>query len=211
MDAILDPAECADRVRRAVTPQQTIETMRDLDITLDDLQIVTDADERTIRRWAEGNKPREPYRDALDRLRTAVLYILLRGAMEPTDIAHWLRSRSFDLGPDPEYVARRPLDALRDNQLADVIVAVNALLHPPSLTVADDVADRLRAHAEAVAEQYAKAKPRARGRRQRNDVRNGTHVADAPPKEELDERAGNTSDELNGEREVARSEQLLPR
>jgi len=209
MDAILDPAECADRVRRAVTPQQTIETLRDLDITLDDLQIVTDADERTIRRWAEGNKPREPYRDALDRLRTAVLYILLREAMEPTDIAHWLRSRSFDLGPDPEYVARRPLDALRDNQLADVIVAVNALLHPPSLTVADDVADRLRAHAEAVAGQYAKAK--RRGRRQRNDVRNGTHVADTPPKEELDERAGNTSDEVNGEHEEARSEELLRR
>lgn len=147
MDTTLDPTQYADRVRRALTPQQTIETLREIDINLDDLQIVTGADERTIRRWADGNKPREPYRDALDRLRTAVLYILLRKAIDPPDIAHWLRSRTFDLGPDPEHVARRPLEALRDNQLADVIVAVNALLHPPSLAIADDIADRLRADA----------------------------------------------------------------
>ena len=38
-----------------------------------------------------------------------------------------------------------------------MIVAVNALLHPPSLDIADDVAERLRDHAEVVAQQYARA------------------------------------------------------
>ena len=102
MEVILDPTQYADRVRRAVTPQQTLGTLKELNITTDDVQVVTGAVEKTITRWAEGrNEPQEPHRDALDRLRTAVLYILLRDAIDPPDIAHWLRSRTFDLGPDP--------------------------------------------------------------------------------------------------------------
>jgi hypothetical protein len=124
----------AERVRRAVTPQQMIAALRELDIGFEDLQAVTGADERTIRRWADGsNKPQERFRDAVDRLRVAVLYILLRDAIDPPEIAYWLRSRTFDLGPDPEHVARRPLDALREGRLGDVTRAVNALLLPPAL------------------------------------------------------------------------------
>jgi len=214
----LDAKKYADRVRRALTPQQTIEILREIDISMDDLEVVTGADQRTIRRWIEAkekNKPREHYRDALDRLRTAVLYILLREAMDLPDISHWLRSRTFDLGPDPEHVARRPLDAIRDDQLADVIVAVNALLLPPSLAIADDVAARLRADGEHLAQQYARREVRhpaesppapepaiANGKTELETVlaaalqglRDG--VLEAVPSEQVTETMGDASDEV---------------
>ena len=112
----LDSAELAERLRRALEPQQVISALRNLGISTEDFELVTGADQRTVRRWADGSEPRSQAADAIDRLRVAVLYLLQRNAMAPQEIPHWLRRRNLELDLDADLGVRRPLDAIRDDR-----------------------------------------------------------------------------------------------
>jgi hypothetical protein len=150
-----DSVELAERLRRALEPRQVILVLRDLGITNEDLQEVTQTDPRTVRRWQEDDEKasglRAQARDAVDRLRVLVLYMLQQDAMPPGDIAHWLRSRNLELDMDANLGVRRPLDAIRDDQLPDVFRAINAFLRPKPLS-SEAVAHRIERSAEALAE-----------------------------------------------------------
>lgn len=147
----LDSAELAERLRRALEPQQVISALRDLGISTEDFELVTGADQRTVRRWADGSEPRSQAADAIDRLRVAVLYLLQRNAMAPQEIPHWLRRRNLELDLDADLGVRRPLDAIRDDQLPDVLAAVNAFLHPLDSDSSERIAEQLRKTAVAAA------------------------------------------------------------
>jgi hypothetical protein len=67
---------------------------------------------------------------SLNRLRLVVLYVLQRRVMPPSEIGAWLKARSLELGPDPREGARRPLDAIREDDLPAVLTAVNAVIRP---------------------------------------------------------------------------------
>ena len=128
----MDPKIWVERLRRTLNRQSVLIVLRELGLTGDDIATATAADARTVRRWLEGQEPAKQHDEAVDRLRTAVLYLLQRRAMPVEEIPLWLRSRSFELGPDPVLGVRRPLDALRDGHLADVLAAADAFLLPDS-------------------------------------------------------------------------------
>ena len=125
-----DELELTERLRRTLNRKDVLEVLRALGISNEDIATATDADTRTVRRWLEGQEPRRGYDGAIDRLRAAVLYLLQRRALPPDEIALWLRSRSLELGPHPELGFRRPLDALAEGKLADVIRAADAVIRP---------------------------------------------------------------------------------
>jgi hypothetical protein len=125
-----DELEWAERLRRTLNRRDVLVVLREIGLSTEDIAIATDADARTVRRWLDSQEPRRGYDEAIDRLRTAVLYLLQRRAMPVNEIALWLRSRSFELGPDPTLGFRRPLDALAEGGLADVIAAADAFIRP---------------------------------------------------------------------------------
>jgi hypothetical protein len=97
------------------------------------LEIATGADGRTIRRWAqEENNARSDAWDVLDRVRIVALYMLQREAMPTRFIGKWLKARNLELGVDPQTGVRRPIDAIRDNDLPAVFAAINALIRAPT-------------------------------------------------------------------------------
>jgi hypothetical protein len=147
----LDSAELAESLRRALEPEQVMTALRDLGIGTEDFELATGADQRTVRRWTEGSEPRPQAREAIDRLRVAALYLLQRNAMAPQEIPHWLRRRNLELNLDSDLGVRRPLDAIRDDQLPDVLAAVNAFLHPLDSDSSERVAEQLRETAIAAA------------------------------------------------------------
>ena len=126
----MNPDPWIERLRRTLNRQSVLIVLRELGLTGDDIATATDADGRTVRRWLDGQEPAKQHDEAVDRLRTAVLYLLQRRAMPVEDISLWLRSRSLELGPDPVLGVRRPLDALREGKLADVIGAADAFIRP---------------------------------------------------------------------------------
>ncbi len=127
-----DPKIWAERLRRTLNRQSVLIVLRELGLTGDDIATATNADGRTVRRWLDGQEPAKQHDEAVDRLRTAVLYLLQRRVLPVEDIALWLRSRSFELGPDPVLGVRRPLDALREGNLKDVLAAADAFILPAS-------------------------------------------------------------------------------
>lgn len=128
----MDPQIWAERLRRTLNRQSVLIVLRELGLTGDDIATATNADGRTVRRWLEGQEPAKQHDEAVDRLRTAALYLLQRRAMPVEEIPLWLRSRSFELGPDPVLGVRRPVDALRDGNLAGVLAAADAFILPAS-------------------------------------------------------------------------------
>lgn len=128
----MDPQIWAERLRRTLNRQSVLIVLRELGLTGDDIATATNADGRTVRRWLDGQEPAKQHDEAVDRLRTAVLYLLQRRAMPVEEIPLWLRSRSFELGPDPVLGVRRPVDALRDGNLAGVLAAADAFILPAS-------------------------------------------------------------------------------
>jgi hypothetical protein len=111
------------RLEKALA-QDVMGTLRKLDITDNDLRVVTGADQRTVRSWSAGRRPGAQHRDSLEQLVVVVRYLLRLHAMDQADIAPWLRS-CHALGADAGSDSLRPLDAIRDGgRLHDVLVAV---------------------------------------------------------------------------------------
>jgi hypothetical protein len=52
---------------------------------------------------------------------------------------------------DADLAVRRPLDAIRDDQLPDVFRTINAFLHPLDLDAAERLGDRIRKNAWSAA------------------------------------------------------------
>ena len=138
-----DELEWAECLRRTLNRRDVLKVLRDIGLSTEDIAIATDADARTVRRWMDAQEPRRGYDEAIDRLRTAVLYLLQRRAMPTNEISLWLRSRSFELGTDPVLGVRRPLDALAEGGLADVLASADAFIRPAegSLSKAEVDAD----------------------------------------------------------------------
>jgi hypothetical protein len=110
-----------------------IDVLGTIGVDREQVSLATGADDRTIRRWLqEESKPRPPAWDALDRLRIVVLYMLKREAMPARHIGDWLKSRNLELGMDPTVGVRRPVDAIRDDDLPAVFAAINALIRAPA-------------------------------------------------------------------------------
>jgi hypothetical protein len=110
-----------------------IEALNLVNVDRELLEIVTGADGKTIGRWAkQQNDARSKASDALDRVRIVALYMLQREAMPPHNVGKWLRARNLELGIDPQVGVRRPIDAIRENDLPAVFAAINALIRAPT-------------------------------------------------------------------------------
>jgi hypothetical protein len=132
-----DTEALREDLRRAFTPSAVIDALDKIGVRSEDLSLATGVDARTVRRWGGENEPRPGARDALDRLRIVVLYLLQRNALASESISSWLKSRSLELGPDPELGVRRPVDSIREGDLASVFAAINALIGSPTTGASD--------------------------------------------------------------------------
>jgi hypothetical protein len=125
-----DPVEA---LRMALEPTTMIEALSLVNVDRDLLETATGADARTIRRWTlDENDARPEACDILDRLRIVALYMLQREAMPARFVGKWLKARNLELGIDPQTGVRRPVDAIRDDDLPAIFAAINALIRAPT-------------------------------------------------------------------------------
>lgn len=131
-----DPAEA---LRTAFEPAAIIEALDLVGVDRELVGTATGADDRTIRRWAQASsKPRSAAWDVLDRIRIIALYMLQREAMPPKYIGPWLKARNLELGMDPTIGVRRPVDAIREDDLPAVFAAINTLIRAPAAVAGFD-------------------------------------------------------------------------
>lgn len=136
--------DAIEKIRVALRPGEIIAALRDLGLDAKDLAKGTGADERSVRRWLEGQAPNRSYEAALGNLRVVVVYILQRRALLPDRVAQWLRMPSVELQFAP------PLSAIADGRVGEVVAAADAFIAPPPRNAPAAAADRAveQVHAE---------------------------------------------------------------
>lgn len=131
-DAQIEVQDAAEPLRTALEPAAMIAALDAVGVDRELIVEATGADDRTVRRWANGeSEPRSMPQDTLDRIRIVALYMLQRAAMPARFIGRWLRARNLELGVDSTGNVLRPIDAVKSDDLPAVFAAINALIRAP--------------------------------------------------------------------------------
>jgi hypothetical protein len=116
--------ELLTRLRTALEPYEILGTLRAMGLDPKDLAMGVGADERTVRRWLDGQEPNRSHEDGLANVRVVVLYLLQRRALTLRQLPRWLRMPNIEL----DFAA--PLEMIARGRRADVIAAADEFIAP---------------------------------------------------------------------------------
>lgn len=114
-----DAAEVLEKLGEATPLREQLQAFKKtLGLRDRELSALTGTSRATLSRWRkEGDSQRPP---ALDDLRVIAALLIRSGAMRPSSVAGWLRSRNLGLEME------RPLDALAAGDFSSVLRAAEA-------------------------------------------------------------------------------------
>ncbi len=127
-------------LRQALHPNDILAALQATGLEVSDLSEGVKADERTIRRWLDGQAPNRNHEQTIGALRVLAIHMLQRGGLPVELIARWLRL------PDTELGFISPLEAIAAGRLADVVVAYDAYLAPRPGSSSVDLIDQFDDH-----------------------------------------------------------------
>lgn len=113
-----------DDLRLALRPNDILVALQAIDIDATDLAEGIGADERTVRRWLDGQPPNRKHEQTIGALRVLVIHILQRHGLRADLVAHWLRL------PDENLACETPLATVAEGRLADAVGAFDAYIAP---------------------------------------------------------------------------------
>lgn len=121
---ILDEDSQLRDLRAAFESGEILAALRAVGLDAKDLSTGIGADERTVRRWLDGQEPNRSHFEALANLRAVVIYLLQRRALTLAQLPRWLRM------PNVELDFSTPLVALAEGHRGEVISAAEAFIAP---------------------------------------------------------------------------------
>jgi DNA-binding transcriptional regulator YiaG len=111
-------------LRDALHPNDILTALQLLGLTPRDLAEGTHTDQRTVRRWLQGQEPSHKFAQTIGTLRLVAIHILQRRGLPIELIARWLRL------PDGELRFQSPLAAIADGRFKDVLAAYDEYVSP---------------------------------------------------------------------------------
>jgi hypothetical protein len=123
-------------LREALHPNDILAALQAIGLECSDIAEGIDADERTVRRWLDGQPPNRKHEQTIGALRVLAIHMLQRGGLPVDMIARWLRLPDSELGFDT------PLKAVAEGRLAKAVVAYDAYLAPRPGTSSEQLDDQ---------------------------------------------------------------------
>jgi hypothetical protein len=122
-------------LRDALDPNEILSALQAIGLDSRDLAEGTGVNERTTRRWLDGNRPTRNHGKIIGELRVLAIHILQRRGLSVDRVARWLRL------PDSELRFQTPLAAVADGRLNNVIVAFDEYVSPRPGSALRDISD----------------------------------------------------------------------
>jgi hypothetical protein len=116
--------EALQALQVALRPNDILIALQAIGLDSTDLAEGIGADERTVRRWLDGQSPNRNHEQTIGALRVLAIHILQRRGLAVDLIAHWLRL------PDGDLDCKTPLATIAEGRLAEAMGGFDVYIAP---------------------------------------------------------------------------------